>query len=89
LVRVLDCKDEWLARVKPDEWVRWARRSRLEPFKRVAATILEHVEGIIAYVTSGLSNGRTEVSTATAAVRDHPSTPAPSGSLRGGVRPGQ
>src|SRR5882757_8077310 len=60
LVRVLDCKDEWLARTKLDQWIRWARHSRLEPFKRVAATIHQHTEGIRAYVTSGLSNGRTE-----------------------------
>ena len=60
LVRVLDCKEEWLARTKLDEWIRWARRSRLEPFKRIAATIREHAKGILAYVTSGLSNGRTE-----------------------------
>lgn len=60
MVRVLDCRDEWLARRKLDEWVRWAKRSRLEPFKRVAATIRQHAEGILAYITSGLSNGRTE-----------------------------
>lgn len=60
LVRVLDCRDEWLARTKLDQWIRWARRSRLEPFKRVAGTIRTYAEGIIAYVTSGLSNGRTE-----------------------------
>jgi transposase len=60
LVRVLDCRDEWLARTKLNEWIRWARRSRLEPFKRVAGTIRDYAEGIIAYVTSGLSNGRTE-----------------------------
>ena len=30
------------------------------PFKHIAVTIREHTEGIIAYVTSGLSNGRTE-----------------------------
>lgn len=60
MVGVLDCRDESLARKKLDEWVRWARRSRLQPFKRVAATIREHAEGIIAYVRSGLSNGRTE-----------------------------
>jgi transposase len=60
LVRVLDCKQQWIARAKLDEWIRWARRSRLEPFKRVAATIREHAKGILAYVTSGLSNGRTE-----------------------------
>lgn len=60
MVAVLDCGSEWLARHKLDEWVRWARRSRLEPFKRVAATIRTHAEGILAYVRSGLSNGRTE-----------------------------
>jgi len=60
LVRVLDCTSESLARVKLDQWIRWARRSRLEPFKRVALTIAKHAEGILAYVRSGLSNGRTE-----------------------------
>jgi transposase len=60
MVAVLDCRWEALARYKLDEWIRWARRSRLEPFKRVAATIREHADGILAYVRSGLSNGRTE-----------------------------
>lgn len=60
LVGVLDCRSESLARQKLDEWIRWARRSRLEPFKRVAATIRKHADGILAYVRSGLSNGRTE-----------------------------
>ena len=60
LVRVLDCRSEWLARVKLDQWVRWATRSGLAPFKRVAKTIQAHADGILAYVTSGLSNGRTE-----------------------------
>lgn len=60
MVGVLDCRVAWLARAKLDEWIRWARRSKLEPFKRVAATIREHAEGILAYVHSGLSNGRTE-----------------------------
>ena len=60
MVGVLDCRHEWLARKKLDEWVRWARRSRLEPFKRVATTVRDHADGILAYVRSGLSNGRTE-----------------------------
>lgn len=60
MVGVLDCRYEVLARQKLDEWVRWARRSRLEPFKRVAATVRDHADGILAYVRSGLSNGRTE-----------------------------
>jgi transposase len=60
LVRVLDRKQINVARAKLDEWIHWARRSRLVPFKRVAATIREHAGGILAYVQSGLSNGRTE-----------------------------
>lgn len=60
LVRTLDCTSEPLARLKLDQWLRWARRSRLEPFKRAAQTIGKHAEGILAYVRSGLSNGRTE-----------------------------
>jgi transposase len=60
LVGVLDCRDEGRARQKLDEWIRWARRSRLEPFKRVAATIRRYKDGILAYVRTGLSNGRTE-----------------------------
>jgi transposase len=60
LVRTLDCTSEPLARIKLDQWIRWARRSHLEPFKRVALTISQHAEGLLAYVRSGLSNGRTE-----------------------------
>jgi len=60
MVRVLDCRIEWLAEQKLEQWIRWARRSRLEPFKRVAATIRKHTAGILAYIRSGLSNGRTE-----------------------------
>jgi transposase len=52
LVRILDCTSELLARLKLDQWVRWARRSRLEPFKRIALTIFEYAEGILAYVRS-------------------------------------
>jgi len=60
LVRTLDCTSEALARLKLDQWIRWAGRSRLEPFKRVALTVAKHADGILAYVRSGLSNGRTE-----------------------------
>jgi transposase len=60
LVRVFDCTDEDLARHKLAEWIQWARRSRLEPFKRVASTIRDHADGVLAYIRTGLSNGRTE-----------------------------
>ena len=57
------------------EWGRWARRSRLAPFKRVAATVRKRATGIPACVRSGLSNGRTEGST----VRSARSPAAPTG----------
>ena len=38
----------------------WAghSRSRLPPFRRVARTIKQHIEGIVAYVATGLSSAR-------------------------------
>lgn len=60
LAAVLDRKQVNVAATKLDEWISWAARSRLEPFRRVARTIREHAAGILAYVRSRLSNGRTE-----------------------------
>lgn len=60
LVHILGCGSEWLAKQTLEQWIGWARRSRLAPFQRVAATIRDHAAGILAYVRSGLSNGRTE-----------------------------
>jgi transposase len=60
LAAVLDRKQVNVAAQKLDEWISWAARSRLEPFRRVARTIREHASGILAYVRSRLSNGRTE-----------------------------
>lgn len=57
---MLDRKQVNVAATKLDEWIRWAQRSRLEPFRRVARTICEHAAGILAYVRSRLNNGRTE-----------------------------
>lgn len=41
-------------------WVSWARRCRLEPFKRLAATIKAHWDGILNVFDSGLTNGAVE-----------------------------
>ena len=41
-------------------WVSRARRSRLEPFKKLALSILAHWDGIIAAMTTGLTNGLVE-----------------------------
>jgi transposase len=60
LAAVLDGRQVNVAREKLREWIGWAERSRLDPFKRVARTIKDHFDGILAYVQTRLSNGRTE-----------------------------
>lgn len=60
LAAVLDSRQINVATRKLDEWISWARRSRLGPFKKLAETIKKHATGILAYVSSRLSNGRTE-----------------------------
>lgn len=41
-------------------WVSWARRCRLEPFKRLGATVRDHLPGILNSFQLGLSNGTAE-----------------------------
>lgn len=60
LLAVLDRRQVNVARAKLDEWLAWARASDLPPFVRVAGTIDKHRDGILAYVQTGLSNGRIE-----------------------------
>jgi transposase len=43
-----------------DGWIKWARRSRLPPFVRLARTITEQRTGILATIQHGLSNARVE-----------------------------
>jgi transposase len=43
-----------------DAWLEWARRSRLEPFRKLGRTIAKQRAGIEAAITHGLSNARTE-----------------------------
>ena len=43
-----------------EAWLRWARRCRLEPFRKLARTITDQRAGIIAAITHGLSNARVE-----------------------------
>jgi transposase len=49
-----------VVREKLSEWISWARRSQLKPFKKAAATIRKYFEGVVAITATGLSNGRTE-----------------------------
>lgn len=52
--------DHELAPAHLDAWLTWATRSRLKPFVRLARTLREHRDGILAAIRLGLSNGRLE-----------------------------
>src|SRR4029079_8956112 len=41
-------------------WLAWARRCRIPSFVKLAETINEHYQGIVATLTHRLSNARTE-----------------------------
>jgi transposase len=43
-----------------ERWLDWARRSRLEPIKKAARTIAEHLDGILNAVALGVTNAMTE-----------------------------
>jgi transposase len=60
LAAILDGRQVNVARARLAEWVGWSARSKLEPFKKVGRTIKNHLEGIVAYVATGLSNGPAE-----------------------------
>lgn len=60
LAKILDGGQVNVARDRLLDWIGWAVRSRLPPFRRVARTIRRHLEGIIAYVATGLSSARSE-----------------------------
>ena len=38
-------------------WLAWADRSRLAPFRKLSKTLKQHLEGVIAYMETRLSNG--------------------------------
>lgn len=60
LAGILDGRQVNIARTKLLEWVSWALHSGLQPFAKAARTIQKRLEGIVAYVQTGLSNGRSE-----------------------------
>lgn len=60
LASILDGASVPTARVQLEAWMGWATRSQLKPFARVARAIRAHLEGILAYIRTGISNGRTE-----------------------------
>lgn len=60
LAAILDRKQQHVARAKLEEWISWSTHSGLAPFARVGKTIAKHLDGIVAYVATGVSNGRSE-----------------------------
>ena len=57
---ILDRRQPNVVLMKLEEWISWATHSGLKPFAKVARTITKHLEGIVAYVATGLSNARSE-----------------------------
>ena len=43
-----------------DAWLAWASRSRLKPFVKLARTIRQHRQGVLAAIELAISNGRLE-----------------------------
>jgi transposase len=54
------CNDEGQAKQALRSWMSWARRCRLEPFKRLAKTLAEHFEGVVRGMLDGRSNAYVE-----------------------------
>lgn len=57
---ILDGRQINVARERLCQWIRDARRSGLHQFARVAGTIEKYMDGILEYVRTRFSNGRTE-----------------------------
>lgn len=59
----------WLGLAILEQWTKWAQRSRLEPFVKLARSIRAHAQDIGSALLHGLSNARLEA-TATKVERD-------------------
>jgi transposase len=57
---ILDRQQPNVVRTKLEEWTSWATHSGLKPFAKAARTIGKYMDGIVAYVATGLSNARSE-----------------------------
>jgi transposase len=57
---ILDRRQPNVVLIKLEEWISWAKHSGLKPFAKAARTIATHLDGIVAYVATGLSNARSE-----------------------------
>ncbi len=52
--------DEARARADLSDWISWARHCRLEPFKKLAATIKAHLEGVVRGMLDNRTNAYVE-----------------------------
>ena len=60
LAAILDEVEPDRARRAIHAWCNATVRSRIAPFVRAARTVRKHIDGIVAYVTTGFSNARNE-----------------------------
>lgn len=60
LAQALDYRQPKRAERALREWLAWASRSRLRPFVKAARTIRKHLDGILAYIRTRLTNGLVE-----------------------------
>jgi len=60
LAEILDRRQPNVAGRLLDKWTDWAAHAKLAPFAKLAGTIRKYRDGILAYVATGFSNGRTE-----------------------------
>jgi transposase len=60
LADVLDRRQHHVARSLLQSWIGWAQRSRLPAFCKLARTISKHLDGIVEYVKTRMSNALAE-----------------------------
>lgn len=60
LAKGLDYRQPGRAEQHLDGWAQWASHSKLKPFVKLSRTIRRFKEGILAYISTGLSNGLVE-----------------------------
>jgi len=60
LEQLWNYKAPWAARRFLERWSRTAMRSRLEPMKKLVATLRKHQEGILAFIDTRLTNATSE-----------------------------
>lgn len=57
---VFGYRSPWWAARALDAWLAWAQRCRIEPFVRLGRTVRRHRDGILAFISSRLTNARLE-----------------------------